>query len=83
MADFEDLAELKRKVEHLQKEQNKAEGALEQALDVLSKKFGCKDIKAAENKLKALVADEAKAKDAFDKAMKLFYKEWNHVIGSE
>ena len=79
MVKLSDLTDLRTKVERLQRESDRAAGALTQALKRLKDEFQCSSLEDAEKKLKELKKEEAKAKDAFDESLTKFTKDWPDV----
>ena len=67
-----DLTALKDRVEKLQREADRAAGALEQTLAQLKTEFGCSTLKEARTKLKELNDQEQKAREAFVASLDAF-----------
>ena len=71
---------LKKKVERLQRESDRASGALAQAEIQLKENFGCKTLKEAETKLRELEKQEDKAKENYEKAVSKFEGDWENEL---
>jgi hypothetical protein len=80
MADLNDVLELKKRVEKLQRDADRAAGALAQTLAQLKSEFGCSSLEAAEALLKKAKTDEQKAQVAFDTALAAFEEEWGEAL---
>jgi DNA repair ATPase RecN len=83
MADLQDVLDLKKRVERLQREADHAAGALSETMKQLSKEFQCRSLEDAEEKLKQLKKAEAKAQASFEKALAEFEKEFEDDLSSE
>ena len=71
---------IKGRIEQLQREQNKAEGALDQLIAEMETKYGCKDVRHAE---KVLVKKTVEAEDAekeYKEALSKFEEDWGHLL---
>ena len=71
---------LRRKVEQLRREQAKAEGAWETALQRLEEEFGCKTLKRAESLLERKEQELAAAEEAFNTALEAFESKWSSIL---
>lgn len=80
MASLNDLTALREKVERLQRNADKAQGALDQTMKALSEEFGCDTVEDAQRKLKRLERDEASAKEDFETALKKFNTDWKDEL---
>jgi len=67
---------LKKKIEQIQQEANKVEGALEQITEQLRKEFDCATLESAKKKLKVIERQEQKAKIEFENAVEEFEEKW-------
>lgn len=79
----EQLLELKSEVEEAQQQANKAQGAHEQVLKQIKADFGCKNLQQARKKHKALKAQEAEDKQAFETEMETFQEKWGDRLDPE
>lgn len=75
--------QLKRQVEQLQREHDRAAGALEQIRLRLVTEFGCNSIKQAERLLVKLEQEAGELEKRFDKELKDFQKELAKHEGEE
>ena len=80
MTAVEKYQQYKTKVEQLERDKAKAEGALEHQLDQLNKDFGCSDIGAANKLLKKLKRESTEAAEAFDESVEAFETKWGGVL---
>lgn len=80
MATLSDLTALRTRVDHLRTEVNKAVGAKDQLLKQLKSEFGCNSLKEGVQLLKKLQAEEAQAKQDFDKSLKEFEAKWGEAL---
>ncbi len=74
---------LKTTVDRLQREHDRAEGALAQQMERLESDFGCKTLKAAEAKAKKLEAEAAGAEREYGEALSEFEEKWSNVLEGE
>ncbi len=81
MPDLNDVAELKDKVTRLQRDRDRAGGALEEAMKSLSEEFGCKSLEEAEEKLEQMKMEEDKARKLFEASLAEFRKTWGTIMG--
>ncbi len=72
--------ELEAKVSRLQREQDRAEGALEEQNRRLKKDHDCDSISMAEKKLKKLDRKTAEAETAFEDSLVEFESEWGDKL---
>jgi hypothetical protein len=77
----EEFDNLKRRVEKLQSERDKAAGVLEQLKEQLKKEFGLSSIKEAKALLRELEHEREEAEKQFNKDLKAFEKEWEERDG--
>ena len=80
MADLNDLTRIKEQVDRLQREADKASGALEHAMVQLKEDFGCKTLEEGQKLLDELTQESKKAEDEFNKALKKFEDEWGDTL---
>ena len=71
---------MKKQVEKLRAEADRAAGKVEQLMAQLKDQFGCDTIEDAQKKLKKLERDKIKAKKIFDTKLKLFESEWGERL---
>ena len=74
-----DIAEydrLKKRVDNLQREHDRMEGALSGLLARLDSEHGCKTLKAAERKSAKLESLADEAEQEADEALRVFEKKW-------
>lgn len=77
MATLEErLQGLKRRIEQITSEANKAKGALEVVMGRLDKEFGCKSIEEAEDKLKELTSQADKLSQQFERELRAFEEKY-------
>jgi len=77
---FDDLPKLKRQVERLRTESDKAAGAYEQLLKRIRDEFGCKTLRDAEAKLAELQQQEIEALSRYNTKRKKFDKRWKQIL---
>lgn len=80
-----DLAQfdrLRQAVERWQREQAKAEGALESLLQRLKDEFGCETWEAAEQKVLLMEQQAAEAEREYQAQFEQFRAEWAGLLGS-
>jgi len=80
MSELEELVELKDKIDQLQRESDRAAGALEQVMGRLKKEFKCKTLQEAERKLKTLDKKATKAEADFREAMEELEEKWSAFL---
>ncbi len=74
---------LRKRVDELRTEQDRATGALEQVLEQLQTRFGCSTLKEAEAKLTTWQEKATIAEKEFTQALAKFEKEWGGIINDE
>lgn len=74
---IERLGKLRKKVDALQRDSDRAQGVLDQTLKQLREEFGCDSIEEGEKLLKKLEKKEASARAAFEEALAEFEEKWN------
>lgn len=79
MSRIEELAEVKRKVERLRRDKQRAKGRLDSAMTNLKEYHGLSSLKAAQKKLDELEIEERNLAAAFDKAKEEFDREWDSL----
>lgn len=72
---------LKRTVSERKSEQDRAQGALDQALKQLKEEFGVDTLAAAREKLKKLQAEETRTTEAFNAELEKFKEKFPDVLG--
>ena len=72
--------QLKTEVDELQREINKAEGALEQLTERLQSEFGCKTLEQAEKLLRKMQKEAKQAEDEYNEALSEFEEQWLEVL---
>lgn len=83
MIDLKRYNELKNRVAELEREANRAEGALAQVMEKLSEEFECKSLKQADRLVAKLEKEAKEAEDEYDEAMKQFEKQWDDRLNGE
>jgi len=78
--ELEQYQKLKKQVETLRSEAERAAGRLDQLMKQLGDEFGCKTLDEATAKLRALEVERTKAEQVFDKKYKLFQAEWGEQL---
>jgi hypothetical protein len=80
MVGIDDVTAVKKKLDRLRRESDRAAGVMDGIMKRLKDEFGCHTLKEAKAKLKEMQAQEAKAKSTFNKAFNAFEKEWGEVL---
>lgn len=80
MSDLNDIAELKDKVTRLQRDRDRASGALEEAMKSLKEEFGCRSLEEAEEKLEQMKIEEEESRKRFETGMAEFNRTWAEVL---
>jgi hypothetical protein len=75
-SDLKDLLTLKRKVEDLKREADKASGAFEQNMKRLKDEHGCDTLEEAEKLLKKKKREAEEAGTSFETSLAEFNKKW-------
>ena len=78
--DLDRYQKLKKRVDKLQHEKSRADGALAQTMDRLKKEHGCKSLSEASAKLKKMTKEQEKAEREFDSAVGQFDEEWGGIL---
>lgn len=78
--DLKKFQELRTRSEELQREQSKAEGALEQLKKELKAEFGVDTIKGAKQLLVQLEKEEREAEEEFKQALEAFEAEFGELL---
>lgn len=73
----DDYKELQETVAAARTSADKAQGALDELNKRLRTDYGCKNLAEAEKKLRTLRSEAEIAKEAFDKQMAAYEKEWS------
>ena len=77
---LKEFAELKEKVDSLQRQEDKITGALEREKQEMKKELKCNSIKEAETALKKLKQEEVLAEKEYSEAMKEFENKWKDKL---
>lgn len=80
---FDDLEQLKRKVEQLKTDRDKAEGAYQQLLSRIKEEYGCDSLKAAKVKLVELEEKEREWAVKATTAKKAFEEKYRDQLMEE
>jgi len=80
MSDLNKVMELKAKVDQLQRETDRAGGALEQTMARLKKEYHCDTVEEAEALLKRLHGEKQKANKVFTEVLTSFEENWRDVF---
>ena len=75
--DAEEFLQLKEKIARLQKEKDRADGALQRVMKEIREKHGVESLQEAENHLQKLELKREKASARFQKAFKSFEEKWS------
>lgn len=71
---------MKEKIESLQREADKAEGAAEQSLKRLQKDFGCKSLEEAKRLIEEREEEQRKLEKEYEKEETRFRTKWKDTI---
>lgn len=71
---------MKKKIEDLRRQSDKAQGAFEQTMETLKKDFGCETIEVAKEKTDELREKAVKLKARYEKSEKEFLKKWGSLL---
>lgn len=74
---IQEFQQLKKNADQLQREADRAEGALQQLKQKLKEEFDCSSVKQAKKMLEELAAEEAKLTEAYGEAKEKFDKKWS------
>lgn len=80
---IDDLEQLKRRVEQLKSDRDKAEGAYQQILSRIKEEYGCESLKAAKLKLAELEEKERQWAVKVTEAKKAFEEKWKEHLKEE
>jgi len=80
MIDVKEFQRLQDKVARLQREADKAEGALAEQMKRLKTEHGCESIEQAEKLLAELTEEQEAAEKQFSKASAKFEKRWKEEL---
>jgi len=83
MTNLDRYQKLKGKADELQREADRAEGALEQLMDKLKDEFDCETLEEAEKLSKKLEKEAKKAEEDFETAIDMFEEKWGDVLDRE
>ena len=77
---LEEYKRLKKKVEDLQRESNRAEGKLKGLMDRLEEEQGCTSLKEADVKVTKIQEKLEKLEKSFDTALEKFKDKWGDKL---
>jgi hypothetical protein len=80
VSDLTRFEKLKKQVRKLQRETDRAEGALEVAMKELKKEFGCSTIEEAKERLQQLTLEERTLRRSFKKKLGEAEKQWRKFL---
>jgi len=78
--ELKDLVQLKKKVEILKSDRDKAKGALDSALKQLKKEFDCDSLEDAEVLFKKLLRESEEAEKEFQRTYEKFMEKWGDKL---
>lgn len=78
--DLEQFNKIKKHAEDRRREVNQAEGAMTQLLADLKDKFGCENIRDAEEKLAELERQEKEAAAVYEKELAAYKEKWGDLL---
>ena len=81
--DAERFLELRRRVEKLQREADRAAGAKDQLLSRMQAEFGCKTVKEAEKRLTREERELQELREGFQAKLSSFEEKWEGVLKCE
>ena len=81
--DIKQYEQLKRRVETLQREHDRAEGALGQLMTKLADEHGCETLDDARAKAKQLKVDAEAAESEYDAALAEFEEKWGDRLAEK
>lgn len=79
-ADLKKLAQLREQVDSMQRESDRAEGALQQILTQLKEEYGCKNLDEAEGLLASLREKLTETEEEYEGALEKFQKKWGSAL---
>jgi hypothetical protein len=82
MIDLATYQRLKKQVDGLRAERDRAQGALDHLLQQLSAEHGCDDLEAAEGKMRGLEAEVSREEAAFNASLAEFETEWERRLST-
>lgn len=82
MSSVEKFTRLKKQVVRVQREADKAQGALDEIMKRLRKEFGSKTLVEAEKLLKRFTKEEKELERQFTKDFRSFEKKWRRFLQS-
>ena len=80
MIDLKEFQRLKNKVTELQRDADKAEGALAEQMKRLKDEYGCESLERAEGLLAELTEEQEAAEKQYAKASTKFEKRWGEEL---
>ncbi len=81
MIDLKQYNELKKKVDRLQRDADRAQGALDKLMDELKDEFSCGTLEEAEKMLAGLEKKAEKAERDYVRKLAAFEEKWSEVLG--
>ena len=78
--DLQEFNKLKSQVERLQRTADKAQGALEQAMEILKEEFGCDSVEEAKDLAEKYRKEARVLKEKFEEAETEFTEKWGEVL---
>ena len=80
MIDLKKYEKLRTDVERLQRDRDRAEGALSQLMGQLKSEFDCNDLGEAESLLVKLKREQSKVEASFNQALEKFEERWENKL---
>ncbi len=80
MSDLKKLTQLREDIDHMRRESDKAQGALDAILTRLKNEFDCDDLEDAENLLEALRTKLESTRALFRSEMAKFERKWGEKL---
>lgn len=80
---MDELPQIRRKVEQLRRDADRAQGALDAEKRFIRENFGCKSLKEAEGKLLEKADEERQIAEEYAAEFDAFLKRWPHLLEKE
>lgn len=80
MIDLGEFTKIKTRVDKIQRDVSRAEGALSETASQVKKEFGCASLGEAEVLAKKFNEDATKAEERYQRAVEAFWEEWKDKI---
>lgn len=80
MVDWKEYSEIKAKVEKVQRDVSRAEGALAETAKQAKMEFGCESLEEAEELIKKLDMEAKENEEEYQKLVGKFWVEWKDKI---